>query len=64
MAFDDIPIPSGIPLRHTDDSAVRVGNTRIPLETVVIDFNKGASAEEIVNHFPTLRRSNWPMSIW
>jgi len=43
-----------IPLRTDDHGVVRVGGTRIPIETVVYAFNQGASAEEIVMSYPTL----------
>jgi uncharacterized protein (DUF433 family) len=40
---------------HTDEQGViRVGDTRITLETVVIAFRNGYSAEEIVLKYPTL----------
>lgn len=40
---------------HTDEHGViRVGDTRITLETVVIAFRNGYSAEEIVLKYPTL----------
>lgn len=44
-----------VPL-HTDDrGTIRVGGTRVTLETVLADFDKGSSAEEIVHHFDVLR---------
>jgi uncharacterized protein (DUF433 family) len=40
---------------HTDrDGTIRVGQTRVPLETVVHAFNEGASAEEIAYRYSTL----------
>ena len=33
---------------------IRVGNTRVSLESVVTAFDRGASAEEILDCFPTL----------
>ena len=33
---------------------LRVGKTRVPLDTVVYAFSQGASAEEIVMSYPTL----------
>src|SRR5437879_2771123 len=33
---------------------MRVGQTRVPLDTVVYAFNQGASPEEIVMSYPTL----------
>jgi len=44
---------------HTDrDGTIRVGQTRVPLETVVDAFNEGATAEEIAYHYPTLDLSD------
>jgi uncharacterized protein (DUF433 family) len=42
------------PLRVTKEGVVRVGNTRIPLETVIEMFHEGASAEQIVDSFDVL----------
>src|SRR5689334_3241492 len=42
------------PLRTGRDGTVRVGETRVPLETVVHAFNDGATAEEIAYRYPTL----------
>ncbi len=43
-----------VPL-HTDaGGTIRVGHSRVPLETVVHAFNDGASAEEIAFRFSTL----------
>lgn len=44
-----------IPLRsNTDGSVIYVGQTRVPLETIVYLFNTGSTPEEIVVDFPTL----------
>ena len=43
-----------VPLRIDAGGAVRVGNTRITLETVVAAFQQGYAAEEIVSKFPAL----------
>jgi uncharacterized protein (DUF433 family) len=43
-----------VPLRTDDHGVLRVGNTRVPLDTVVYAFNQGASPEEIVMSYPTL----------
>jgi len=42
------------PLRTNADGVILVGNTRVPLETVVIVFQRGATPEEIVQQYPTL----------
>lgn len=43
-----------IPLKTDIDGVVRVGNTRITLETVIAAFKEGATAEEIVSQYPSL----------
>jgi len=43
-----------LPLRTDRDGIVRVGGTRVPLDTVVYAFNEGAAAEEIAYRYPTL----------
>ncbi len=53
MTFAVVAEP--IPLETSEDGVIRVGGTRIPLETVVHGFNNGATPEEIVQDFPVLR---------
>jgi len=43
------------PLQVTADNVVRVGGTRVTLDTVVAAFEEGATAEEIVEQYPSLR---------
>ncbi len=43
-----------IPLRETEEGVLRVGNTRVRLDTVVYAFNEGYTAEEIVTQYPAL----------
>lgn len=42
-----------LPLHTTEDGVVRVGGTRVTLDTVVAAFEQGATAEEIVQ-YPSL----------
>jgi uncharacterized protein (DUF433 family) len=42
------------PLRLDADGVVRVGGTRVTLDTVVEAFRDGATAEEIVQQYSTL----------
>jgi uncharacterized protein (DUF433 family) len=42
------------PLRAGHDGTIRIGPTRVPLETVVHAFNEGATAEEVAYRYPTL----------
>jgi uncharacterized protein (DUF433 family) len=43
-----------LPLRADEDGVVRVGKTRVTLDTVVAAFSDGATAEEIVQQYPSL----------
>lgn len=43
-----------VPLRTDEHGVMRVGKTRVPLDTVVYAFNQGASPEEIVMSYPSL----------
>jgi uncharacterized protein (DUF433 family) len=43
-----------IPIDTDKDGVIRVGNTRVTLETLVSAFNGGSTAEEIVYQFPVL----------
>ena len=43
-----------IPLQIDDDGVVRVGNTRLTLDTIVMAFTEGATAEEIAQQYPSV----------
>jgi uncharacterized protein (DUF433 family) len=43
-----------VPLRIDADGVVRVGGTRVTLDTLVAAFQEGATAEEIVQEYPSL----------
>ncbi|MDQ3650600.1 MAG: DUF433 domain-containing protein [Acidobacteriota bacterium] len=43
-----------VTLRIDEDGVMRVGQTRVPIDTVVFSFNEGASPEEIVLRYTTL----------
>jgi len=43
-----------VPVVTDADGVVRVGRTRVTLDTVVAAFNEGATAEEIVHQYPSL----------
>lgn len=43
-----------VPLETDRDGVVRVGKTRVTLDTVVAAFTEGATAEEIVQQYPSL----------
>jgi uncharacterized protein (DUF433 family) len=42
------------PLRQDESGAIRVGSTRVTLDTVVLAWKEGATAEEIVYGYDTL----------
>jgi uncharacterized protein (DUF433 family) len=44
-----------IPLKADQDGVMRVGETRVTLDTVVRAFDQGHTAEEIVSHYPALK---------
>jgi len=44
-----------IPLMTDLNGVVRVGGTRVTLDTVVGAFREGATAEEIVQQYPSLQ---------
>ncbi|MBZ0291619.1 MAG: DUF433 domain-containing protein [Anaerolineae bacterium] len=48
------PVPIDVPLRRDQDNTLRVGRSRVTLHTVIADFHRGASPEEIVHHYPAL----------
>jgi len=43
-----------VPLRTDDGGVLRVGNTRVSLDSLVMAYMNGASAEQIADDFPTL----------
>lgn len=44
-----------IPLKADLDGVMRVGETRVTLDTVVHAFEQGHTAEEIIIHYPALK---------
>lgn len=44
-----------IPLTRIEDGGVRIAGTRVSLESVIYAFREGATPEEIVDHYSTLR---------
>jgi uncharacterized protein (DUF433 family) len=48
------PDPLPIRIDHASGGAVRVGPTRITVESVLGTFRQGVSAEEIVHRFPSV----------
>jgi uncharacterized protein (DUF433 family) len=50
LLIETVPIP----LEADADGVVRVGGTRVTLDTIVAAFKDGATAEEIVHQYPSL----------
>lgn len=48
-------VAESAPLETNADGVVRVGKTRVPLDTVVAIFKQGSTAEEIVYRYPSLK---------
>jgi len=44
-----------VPLRTDQQGVIRVGETRVRLDTVVFAFNEGCTAEEIISRYPSLK---------
>lgn len=44
-----------LPLRTDQHGVIRVGGTRVTLDLVVYAFNEGATAEEILERYPSLQ---------
>lgn len=56
MSLDIVNI--SVPLKTDIDGVVRVGSTRVTLDTVIATFKEGATAEEIVSQYPSLSLAN------
>ena len=54
MALLDALVAEPPPMRVDKYGVVRVGQTRVRLETVIEAFNSGSSAEEILLKYPSL----------
>lgn len=46
------------PLSADETGVMRIGRTRVTLDTVVHVFNEGSTAEEIVSRYPALQLSD------
>lgn len=44
-----------VPLQIDRDGVMRVHGTRVTLDTIIFAFHEGATAEEIVQQYPSLR---------
>ena len=52
--MDLAAVTEKIPIETDKDGVIRVGKTRVTLETLVSAFNDGSTAEEIAYQFPVL----------
>lgn len=52
--MDLVIVDVSVPLKINEEGVVGVGNTRVTLDTVVLTFKEGATAEEIVYKYPSL----------
>lgn len=48
------PTTEPVPIEMGQDGMIRVGGTRVTLQTVIAAFYRGASPEEIVEQYPVL----------
>ncbi|MBC7227692.1 MAG: DUF433 domain-containing protein [Thermoflexales bacterium] len=54
-SVDTVPVVvTVVPLQKDADGVIRVGGTRVTLDTVIAAFLEGATAEEIVQQYPSL----------
>jgi uncharacterized protein (DUF433 family) len=51
-----MPPAIDVPLRN-EEGVIRVGNTRVTLQAIVADFQRGASPEAITHHYAALSLS-------
>ena len=49
-----LDITEHVPIRTDSDGVVRVGDTRVTLDSLVAAFDAGATAEEIVQQYPSV----------
>ena len=47
-----------VPVRTDEHGVIRVGETRVSLDTVIFAFNQGSTPEEIVSDYSTLDLSD------
>ncbi len=54
FALDQTALTEAVPLKADADGVVRVGGTRVTLDTIVAAFREGATAEEIAQQYPSV----------
>lgn len=50
----EMPAVEAVPLAQGEDGVIRVSGTRLQLETVILEFQQGATPEEIAQDYPTV----------
>jgi len=55
MTVLDALVAQPAPLQLDEDGVLRVGGTRVRLETILAAFNQGSAAEEILLKYPSLK---------
>lgn len=54
MTISELLAPIAPPIREDSGGVLRVGRTRVSLDSVLAAYNEGAGADEIVVRFPSL----------
>ena len=54
IEFKSDAVHTVVPIRMDADGVIRVGGTRVTLDTVISAFSDGATAEEIAQQYPPL----------
>ena len=54
MSQAAVVISDPLPIHEDADAVLRVGGTRVTLDVLVAAFDEGATAEEIVQQYPSL----------
>jgi uncharacterized protein (DUF433 family) len=55
MPLPDTLVAQPAPLHMDEEGVLRVGGTRVRLDTVIAAFNNGCAAEEILLRYPVLK---------
>jgi uncharacterized protein (DUF433 family) len=50
-----ITLPPSVPIQSDSDGMLRVGGTRVTLQSVIYNFRQGDTPEQIVDSFPVLK---------
>ena len=50
----DLTVTEIVPVETDADGVIRVSKTRVTLDTIVMAFNEGATAEEITQQYPSV----------